>query len=327
MGVGVSAWRLARAVSRAGQLGVVSGTGLDLVLTRRLQLGDPGGHIRRALDLLPISGIAERILQRYYIPGGKAMDQPFRSKPQPAVEPSRLLEELLVVSNFVEVFLAKEGHDGLVGINYLEKIQLPLLPSVYGAMLAGVDFVLMGAGIPKSVPGILDRLSQGEPVRQKLNVEGAGRGRILDPLRSSGIFLRPGVQVGKAEVLSHYLLRDPRHDAGTTVRRSSRRLCRRRLDGRRAQRTAPGPAATQLCGRADLRRAGRRRFAGDSSHRASVLARRRICHAGRLCPRAAGGRCRRPNRNGVRFLRRIGPRSRFENCGCWRRVWSRKPAC
>ena len=170
MGVGVSAWRLARAVSRAGQLGVVSGTGLDLVLTRRLQLGDVGGHIRRALELFPLSGVADRILQRYYIPGGKPEDQPFRSKPLPAVEPSQLLEELLVVSNFVEVFLAKEGHCGLVGINYLEKIQLPLLPSVYGAMLAGVDFVLMGAGIPKSVPGILDRLSRGEPVRQKLNV-------------------------------------------------------------------------------------------------------------------------------------------------------------
>jgi nitronate monooxygenase len=190
MGVGVSAWRLARTVSRAGQLGVVSGTGLDTVLTRRLQLGDPGGHIRRALELLPISGIAEGILQRYYIPGGKPQDQPFRSKPQPAVQPSRLLEELLVVSNFVEVFLAKEGHDGLVGINYLEKIQLPLLPSVYGAMLAGVDFVLMGAGIPKSVPGILDRLSRGEPARQKLNVEGAPAGEEFythfDPQEFSG---------------------------------------------------------------------------------------------------------------------------------------------
>ena len=29
------------------------------------------------------------------------------------------------------------------------------LPSLYGAMLAGVGFVLMGAGIPKAIPGIL----------------------------------------------------------------------------------------------------------------------------------------------------------------------------
>ena len=40
MGVAVSSWRLASAVARGGQLGVVSGTALDLVLARRLQDGD-----------------------------------------------------------------------------------------------------------------------------------------------------------------------------------------------------------------------------------------------------------------------------------------------
>ncbi len=54
MGVAVSDWRLARAVSEAGHLGVVSGTALDAVMARRLQLGDPGGHIRRALAAFPV---------------------------------------------------------------------------------------------------------------------------------------------------------------------------------------------------------------------------------------------------------------------------------
>ena len=40
MGVAVSDWRLANAVSRAGQLGVVSGSMLDTVFVRRLQDGD-----------------------------------------------------------------------------------------------------------------------------------------------------------------------------------------------------------------------------------------------------------------------------------------------
>lgn len=173
MGVAVSGWRLARAVARTGQLGVVSGTGLDLVMTRRLQQGDPGGHVRRALSMFPFGAVAERIVERYYVAGGKAADRPFRAKPMLTAQPSRTLEELLVASNFVEVFLAKDGHDGPVGVNYLEKIQVPLLPSLYGAMLAGVDYVLMGAGIPKAVPGILDRLARGEPVQQKLAVEGA----------------------------------------------------------------------------------------------------------------------------------------------------------
>ena len=37
MGVGISNWQLAQAVSRRGQLGVVSGTALDQMLARRLQ--------------------------------------------------------------------------------------------------------------------------------------------------------------------------------------------------------------------------------------------------------------------------------------------------
>ena len=130
MGAGVSSWTLARAVSSAGQLGVVSGTALDVILARRLQLGDLGGHMRRALDSFPISGVAQRIIDRYFVPGGKPEGKPFRAKPIPTDKPSRHLDELLVASNFSEVFLAKEGHGAPVGINYLEKIQLPTLPIV-----------------------------------------------------------------------------------------------------------------------------------------------------------------------------------------------------
>lgn len=175
MGVGVSSWRLARAVSEAGQLGVVSGTALDVILARRLQLGDPDGHIRRALDHFPFPDIAQRILRRYFIPGGKPCADAFRSTPRPNENWSRLGQELLVAGNFVEVYLAKENHDHPVGINYLEKIQLPTLPSLFGAMMAGVDWVLMGAGIPRAIPGQLDRLAAGKSARLKLEVKGADR--------------------------------------------------------------------------------------------------------------------------------------------------------
>lgn len=79
MGAAVSNWRLARAVSRLGQLGVVSGTALDLIFARRLQDGDLGGHMRRGLDQFPIPEIAERVWDRYYIPGGKAEKAPYKS--------------------------------------------------------------------------------------------------------------------------------------------------------------------------------------------------------------------------------------------------------
>ncbi len=176
MGAGVSSWTLARAVSKAGQLGVVSGTALDVILARRLQVGDPGGHMRRALAAFPIPGVAQRIIDKYFVEGGKSADRPFKAKPMPSEKPSRQLEELLVASNFVEVFLAKEGHDGDVGINYLEKIQAPNLPSIYGAMLAGVTYVLMGAGIPRAIPGILDSLAASQAVEMRLDVQGAERG-------------------------------------------------------------------------------------------------------------------------------------------------------
>lgn len=173
MGVAVSSWKLAKAVAVTGQLGVVSGTAVDAVMVRRLQLGDRGGHLRRALAEFPYPRMARKILDQYYLPGGKRADEPFSTTMVLSANPTQEQLELVVVANFVEVFLAKEDHNGLVGINYLEKIQTPTLPSLFGAMLAGVDYVLMGAGIPRAIPGILDRLVDGEPVELPLNVAGA----------------------------------------------------------------------------------------------------------------------------------------------------------
>ena len=171
MGIAVSNRRLARAVSREGALGVVSGTLLAVVLARRLASGDPSGDLRWALGKLPLPGLADRILARYFVPGGLPADRPFPIVPRPTLEPNPLLDELTVAANFTEVFLAKEGHDGPIGLNLLEKIQLPTLASLFGAMLAGVDYVLMGAGIPRAIPRVLDRLATGEPVDLKINVE------------------------------------------------------------------------------------------------------------------------------------------------------------
>jgi nitronate monooxygenase len=171
MGIGVSNWRLARAVAMQGEMGVVSGTAIDSVFVRRLQLGDPGGDIRRALSYFPWQDMARRVLDAYFIEGGKPDKEPFKLIPMPSVNMPRSSTELTIMANFAEVFLSKEGHNGIVGINYLEKIQLPTLPSIFGAMLGGVDCILMGAGIPLSIPGILDALSELKPVELKLSVE------------------------------------------------------------------------------------------------------------------------------------------------------------
>jgi NAD(P)H-dependent flavin oxidoreductase YrpB (nitropropane dioxygenase family) len=172
MGVGVSNWQLAGAVTAAGQLGVVSGTALEFVHTRQLQNGDPGGHTRRALRRFPNPEMAQRVLDAYFIEGGKQATESFKRVPMVTMEPSIAIQELLVVANFVEVTLAKErGGGGPIGINYLYKIQLPLLASIYGAMLAGVDTVIVGAGNPAQIPAVLSRLAQHQDVALDVRVQ------------------------------------------------------------------------------------------------------------------------------------------------------------
>jgi nitronate monooxygenase len=129
--------------------------------------------MRRALAAFPISEMAERVLADHFVPGGKPRKAAYRPLRLFTHKLPRERLELIVLSNFVEVYLAKEGHGGLVGINYLEKIQVPTLPSLLGAMLAGVDYVLMGAGIPVSIPAAIDALCAGKRVALPLSVEGA----------------------------------------------------------------------------------------------------------------------------------------------------------
>jgi nitronate monooxygenase len=171
MGIGVSTWPLARAVAERGQLGVISGTAIDTVVAYRLQLGDPDGNVRRALDAFPWPAMARRFWDQHYIAGGKGEQQQFRPVPMHTQKMTRAEIEQIIVANFVEVWLAKEGHSGVVGVNYLEKIQVPILPALFGVMLGGVDFVLMGGGIPAAIPGYLDALSRWEPQELKLHVE------------------------------------------------------------------------------------------------------------------------------------------------------------
>jgi nitronate monooxygenase len=177
MGVGVSNWRLANAVSKLGQLGVVSGTALDQLFVRRLADGDEGGYMKRGIDAFPFPEMARRIWQEYFVPGGKPATAPYPNVPMHQRNSPRKLVELCMVSNFVEVFLAKYGHNNPVGINFLEKVQMPHLASIYGAMLAGVGYVLMGAGIPLHIPGVLDAFAAHHMAEYKLQVTGAGVGQ------------------------------------------------------------------------------------------------------------------------------------------------------
>jgi nitronate monooxygenase len=176
MGAGVSNWRLAQAVSRTGQLGLVSGTALDQILARRLQDGDDGGHMRRGLDAFPYRAMAERVWQSYFVAGGKGDRTPYKAVAPLTKDNPRELVELCIVANFVEVWLARQGHQNPVGINYLEKIQAAHLPCIYGAMLAGVGYVIMGAGIPLKIPGVLDGYVEHRAAEYPIHIVGALEG-------------------------------------------------------------------------------------------------------------------------------------------------------
>lgn len=218
MGVAVSSWSLARAVAATGQLGVVSGTALDAVLARRLQDGDPGGHMREALAAFPIPDVSERILGRYFRADGREPGAPYGLVPKLSLRPNRHAQELAMLGSFAEVWLAKQGHHGPIGVNLMEKLQMAVPAAAYGAMLAGVDVVLVGAGIPRELPRLLRALAGHEPVSYPVDVIGAADGQRyavgLDPVNLFGTALPPlerpaFLAIVSAHVLAEYLARDP----------------------------------------------------------------------------------------------------------------------
>lgn len=175
MGISISDWYLAKTVSMTGQLGVISGTGLHITLIARLMDGDREGNVRRALDNFPFQEPVKKILDKYFVPYSGKRKTGYKRPQMWGIKPTNSINELTVIANFVEVFLAKENHKNAVGINFLEKIQLPTLASIYGAMLAGVNYIFMGAGIPMQIPAIIEKLSNHEDVNYKLDVTGSSK--------------------------------------------------------------------------------------------------------------------------------------------------------
>jgi nitronate monooxygenase len=172
MGIAISGWTLARAVSQAGQLGVVSGTGIETVFVRRLQDHGIDVGLQAVLDRFPLQSVVEGVLAKYGSSRRAGPDAPYRVAPMSTHRNVQVSQDLLVLASYVEVALAKAGHDGIVGVNLLTKVQIPTVPTLFGAMLADVDYVIMGAGIPVHIPGILDQLALGESVETALDMAG-----------------------------------------------------------------------------------------------------------------------------------------------------------
>jgi NAD(P)H-dependent flavin oxidoreductase YrpB (nitropropane dioxygenase family) len=173
MGVAVSHWRLASTVAQAGGLGVISGVGPDLMVARLLQDGDPGGDVRRVLGRYPDQAFVEATLKRFFRPDGLEPSQPYRPIPKLDLNHKMDAVRLSALGAYVQVALAKEGHDGAIGINLLEKVQIWTPSALLGAMVADVDAVLVGAGVPSHLPRLLDAMARLDEVTLPIDVSGA----------------------------------------------------------------------------------------------------------------------------------------------------------
>ncbi|MFA6273475.1 MAG: nitronate monooxygenase [Candidatus Paceibacterota bacterium] len=171
MGFNISSWPLARTISMLGQRGTIAGTALERVMAEILRRGDLDGHFRRALAHFPFPHIADQVIDAFYVEGGIDNDAS-RATPVWSINPSKLLISLTVCANYACVWLAKEGHEYPISINYLEKIAIPHIYAITGAMLAGVDFVTMGAGIPLQIPEVLKAVAEHRTATYRLPVVG-----------------------------------------------------------------------------------------------------------------------------------------------------------
>src|SRR3546814_16988156 len=89
---------------------------------------------------------------------------------------------------------------------------------LYGALLAGVDYLLMGAGIPAQIPALLDDLSRGLACDYRISVAGSEPGDVdvvhLDPTDLLGV---PAPQLARprflaiiaSNTLAAFLMKDP----------------------------------------------------------------------------------------------------------------------
>jgi NAD(P)H-dependent flavin oxidoreductase YrpB (nitropropane dioxygenase family) len=157
MGVHISSARLANATSRLGALGVVSGVGLRHTVIEEVRSGDP--EAIAVAGRFPLARYVAELLA--FAPGGA---KHHRAAPVDHPDPHRgaRAKRLSAISAYVEVTRARSGHRGKVGINVMWKCALTVLPTIYGAMLAGVDALLCGAGVPMELPDIVQRIRAGE---------------------------------------------------------------------------------------------------------------------------------------------------------------------
>jgi len=201
MGVAVSTPGYANAIAKLNtrakpndSLGTVSLTGVWVWMARLLQDGDADGKVRRALAAFPNQEISRRIIARYYRAEGRAPNQPYVAVPILTFDLNPRLRDMMVATSFAAVWLAREGHNEPIAVNLLEKIQLAIMPCLYGAMLAGAQYYLIGAGNPIQIAEVLDRFASYRDASYRVTVGGMGTQEVRFDPTELRIDTRPTVE-------------------------------------------------------------------------------------------------------------------------------------
>ncbi len=166
------------------------------------------------------------MLHRYFLPGGRARGSPYKALPLYKQNVSVARQHVTILANFVEVWLAMEGHDNPVGINLLTKVQMPsqrvcdigYLRTTYRDAVGGLGYrcsaepvdayVKKGGGVADTV----DRRCLCNALHSNIGLpqvrdEGAELPLVTsgDDLVSLGTFLAGRTGYSAADVIAHLL--------------------------------------------------------------------------------------------------------------------------
>ena len=162
MGVGISSLDFTRyllSLNLSELLPTLSMVLVERLFVYELQQGDPTGDFRRALTTFPFPKPAKLVLDTFFVERGIGKKETVEMF---TVDPSDLLNSLNICASYSYVYLAKEKSPNPISINYLTKLAMSQIGSLVGAILAGADFVTMGAGIPINIPQLMDSICKWE---------------------------------------------------------------------------------------------------------------------------------------------------------------------
>lgn len=206
MGLFITNDLLPRAISLAGGMGMTSVEGIDHIVARLLQRGDPTNSILRTVDEFENRFDAHELaeyVRSLYVPGGIPKSQPYRQLPMYGNNPDKRIEGLTVFSGYWIVRAAKmgrylKGPEVKIAANKLEEVQTPVMAVTFGVMLAGGDEIEISAGLPFQMRENIRKLCALEPVKYNLDVH-HGTDEKRDQIARHIVRFNPRKHIGRLD--------------------------------------------------------------------------------------------------------------------------------